>query len=193
MRSRSYYAIAGSSLLLLTIACQPNGKRDAKRVDPTVKVIQTDPIPEDVHDPTGDEKKAGDEKGDGDSGEPHGTDGGEEGTSGHPAAADGGDAPPEPEDGKGKDGCRKGHMPFEGKCVSKDRVGKILEKREEEALAKVHDAKKPKQTAQASYDLIEQQTQQIEKVEDDLDEIIEQLEKEREAKEKAEKGGEGGP
>jgi hypothetical protein len=191
MRSRSYYAIAGSSFLLLTIACTTQtAKPDAKRADP---VVQADAKADTKHD----EKKAEDSKGwhgirpinmvgipGDDGGELHGfpeaADDGGEGTGGHPEAADGGEVePPRP---KGKDGCREGHMRFDGKCMSKDRVSKILDKRADEAMAKVKEATKPKETAQASHDLIEQQIYQMDKAEDDLDEIIEQLQREQDAK-----------
>ena len=107
-----------------------------------------------------------------------------------PDLVDGGSGPEPGLSSKGKDGCRRGQMRFDGKCMSKDRVSKILDKRGAAAREKMKNAKKPQQTAEASYDMIKQQTQQMGKVEDDLDEIIEQLE--REKAEKAEKGGKGG-
>lgn len=190
MRSRSYYAIAVSSFLLLTTSCfAQKAKQDDPGERPTVDV------PIDVRP---DEKKADEKKADvKEDPPPDETGDGPEDTSGHPAAADGGDETGD--DGetgaavgtspshKGKDGCHPGQMRFDGKCLSKDRVAKILDRREEEALAKVKHANKPKQVADAAYELIEQQTQQVEKVEDDLDEIIEQLKQEKAQKEKADK------
>lgn len=88
-------------------------------------------------------------------------------------------------------------MRFEGKCVFKDRVSKILDRREARVLSKVKKANKPQQVVEATYELIEQQTQQMGKVEDDLDEIIEQLEWERaesvEKAENVEKAAKGAP
>lgn len=83
--------------------------------------------------------------------------------------------------------CPDGQMGFEGSCVDKTKVDRIIDTRKKKALDRVKAAKQGKQTADATYDLLEQQTAQVDKVEDDLDEIIEQLKEEKRA-EKKEKG-----
>ena len=183
MRSRRYYSVAGSSLLLLTIGCpSQDAKRDARRAEPASQVgelVSGDAAQTGgVHDSTGVPEHPG--------------------TDMFPAAADGGDEAGVPGPSlKGKDGCRRNQMRFEGKCVFKDRVSKILDRREARVLSKVKKANKPQQVVEATYELIEQQTQQMGKVEDDLDEIIEQLEWERaesvEKAENVEKAAKGAP
>ena len=186
MRSRSYYAIAGSSLSLLIFSCLVS-KADDRKADAKA------------------DAKADDRKEDAKEDVP-GTDTGEE-LHGFPEAGDddGGDeagasetGAPMPKSGagtslKGADGCRKGQMPFDGICLSKDRVSEILDQRGAEALAKVKNANQPQQTAEAAYDLIEQQTYQVDKVEDDLDEIIEQLKQENAERDEKDKDGKGAP
>lgn len=179
MRSRSYYAIAASSFLLLAISCMvQDAKVDEKKAD--VPTVEAPPVGSEAGD-DGDTKKAISLD---DTGSPfHGLlppAGGSEGG----AIAELPDhvqqmveEPPDRE-------CPTGEMDFEGKCVNKERVDKILDKRKKAALDKVKTAKKPKQTADAAYDLLEQQTAQVDKVEDDLDEIIEQLKEEKRAEKK---------
>lgn len=87
----------------------------------------------------------------------------------------GGDFPVSPLSKKTKDGCAVGAMPFEGKCVNKGKIDRILERRERKALKRVQKAHKPQQMADAAGELIEQQIAQMGKAEDDLDEILEQL------------------
>ena len=201
MRSRSYYAIAVSSFLLLTISCVAQKAKHEDLGDRPLADVSKADVKADVKAEKGAEGYVnhalwdfgpvmGHLPDEGETGSEH------VGTSGFPAAGDGDgdgedDSGPEPgPSSKGKDGCRRGQMRFDGKCMSKDRVSKILDKRGAAAREKVKNAKKPQQTAEASYDMIKQQTQQMGKVEDDLDEIIEQLE--REKAEKAEEGGTGG-
>jgi hypothetical protein len=175
MRSRSYYAIAGSSFLLLTISCMTQGtKVEEKKADvrPTGETV---PVGSEAGD-EGDVKKdiAFDDTGSpfhgmlpvGDTGE---------------AVAQLPDHIQQMVDEPPDMVCPTGEMDFEGKCVNKEEVDKVLHKRKKIALDKVKTAKRPKQTADASYDLLEQQTAQVDKVEDDLDEIIEQLKEEKKA------------
>lgn len=195
MKSRSCYAIAASSFLLLG-ACPSGEKGDSVDADP---VVQT------TRDVKADEKKADEKKAEskeeahgqqysyssgGGVGEDEGTDSGEpvvEDTGEEAAEDTGADASAPPT----KDGCKRGHMKFEGKCLSKERVSKILETRDEAVKEKVQTAKDPKEQAEASYDLLEQQIAHMDKTEDDLDEILEQLrleQLEREAKKKEAEG-----
>jgi len=69
--------------------------------------------------------------------------------------------------------------------MDKEMVGKILDERDEEIKAKVHNATNPKQQADAAYEFIEQEIAQMDKTEDDLDELIEQLKEQENAYELA--------
>jgi len=183
MTSKSYYTIAGSSFLLLMIGCPT---LDSKRDEPLYDVVgadakaadakKADSLPE--HHNTSTDDDAGVEP------EPEPLDTGDTGDTGDVGA---------PVGLKGTDGCHKGEMPFEGICLPKDHVGKILDKREAQVMEKVMGANTPKQAGQAAYDLIEHQAQQMDKVEDDLDEIIQQLEREQDAKKKPDDGKGGLP
>ena len=187
MRSRSYYAIAGSSFLLLSISCMTQSKKPEDRPDRMVEGIA------DAVDAKADDKKADDKKA-----EDPGDDGGWE-PHGHPEALDsgeaassdeGGAAPPDATGGLEPqiDGCALEAMQFEGKCTPKDKVEKILDRRERIALDKYQKAKKPQQAAEAAHDLLEQQVAQSGKMEDDLDEILEVLRKEKRQKGGSKKG-----
>jgi hypothetical protein len=186
MRSKSYYAIAGSSILLLTLGCLSNSaKKPDRRADPAVAAASA------KADQKKDEKKAEDKADDGGfgygDGEETGTANAEAGAVPPDASGETGEEPfgepesldgPPPSTKPRHDGCKKGAMKFEGKCLNKDRVEKILEKRDEEVKQRVYDAKSPQQQADAAHDLLEQQIAQMDKTEDDLDEIIQQLQEE---------------
>lgn len=179
MTSRSYYALAGSSFLLLMLACPSSSTHRAdRRVDPSIVAG-----PE-----KRDDKKAGAKKDDDWGPDEDETAGMAE--PGAPAAADdGGETGEEPFGHKESldrpptskpraDGCKKGRMKFEGKCRSKERVAKVLENRGEEIKRKLRNASTAQQQADAAHDLLEQQIAQMEVTEDNLDEIIRQLEQE---------------
>jgi hypothetical protein len=184
MRSKSYYAtVVGSSFLLLAISCMAQGTRvEEKKAD--VPAVGMPPV---GSDDSGSDTK-GIALGDGGSGF----------QAMLPVAGTGGPAiahlpdhiqqqvvVEEPHELQ----CPTGEMDFEGKCVNKIKVDKVLDKRKKKALDRVKAAKKPKQTADASYDLLEQNTAQVDKMEDDLDEIIEQLQQEKKEEELDKKGG----
>ena len=170
MRSRSYYAIAGSSCLLLLLACSSHSaEKTDERVDPTIVAV-----PEKQ-----DEKKAEARPDEGRAGRDEGPVPSID-TGAHTGEEPDGDPelPTAPSSKPRLDGCKKGEMRFDGKCLSKKRVEKILEKRDEEVKQKVQDAKNPQQQANAAHDLLQQQIVQMEKTEDDLDEITVQLKEE---------------
>jgi len=173
MRLRSYYAIAGSSFLLLSISCL---SQSPKPEDPPDRLVEA------VADAKADKKADAktDEKADakadeGDSGEGVGTD-------------DGGGPPPDAAGTKLSDGCDREEMPFEGVCTPKDQVQKVLDIRKDVALEKYQKAERPQQAAQAGHELLEQQIAQGDKMEDDLDEIIEVLRDEKRKKDGPKKG-----
>lgn len=85
--------------------------------------------------------------------------------------------------------CGIGEMLFEGKCLPKETVNRILEEREQKALAKLKMAKEAPQQAKAVQELLEQQVVQVSKNEDDLDEIIEMLKEENKQLDKQKKKG----
>jgi len=177
MRSKRYSSIVGSSFSLLLISCFApqsdfkNDKRDEKKGDE----VKYDLIPgeDDMGEPPPEPPEPGDS---GDSGE---------GDSAGPEVGVG------PKFGAGhlsvrptsKDGCHKGSMRFEGKCMDKEHVGEILDGRDKGIKAKVHNATNPKQQADAAYEFLEQEIAQMDKTEDDLDELIEQLKEQEIAKE----------
>lgn len=180
MRSKSYYAtVVGSSFLLL-IACTTQCAKPEHRADPALVAAEK-------QDEKQDEKKADEKKAETKGVHGYGSvittgpmeDGGDEtGGESHgdtPAMGDGG---PRSTHKKTKDGCRPGAMRFEGKCLNKRKVQKILDKRDEEIKKKVQDATNAQQQADAAHDFLEQQIAQMDKTEDDLDEIIEQLKEE---------------
>lgn len=159
MRSRSYSAIATSSLLLL-ISCTQQRDDHKKDVEEPPRIIvapEVEPYPE--------EARAAEKMAE----EPH-------------PHKEAGPAEPAP---LRDDGCVDGEMPFEGSCRPKEEVQKVLRRREREALAKVQQARRPGQAAEAANDLLEQQISQAAKSEDDLDEIIEMLREEKRAKAEA--------
>lgn len=168
MKSRSYSAVASSSLLLLSISCL--APKDDKHED----VTQVSVVDAGVDDGKADEK-AEEAKADDGSEEPH-----EDEQSSHEAedsgAQDetGGETAPAP-----RDGCGADEMHFEGECRPKEKIKKVLDEREREALEKYHKAAKPQQAAEAAHELLEQQVAQVEKAEDDLDEILEILREEQ--------------
>ena len=173
MRSRSYSAIVLSSFLLTTISC----------------LAQQAPAPEKQegrapgYRPSSDFDKKEDAKEElldfGDDGS---------GNTGDELPEAGASLP----EGQKHDDCLKGWMHFEGKCLPKEEVETILERRERRALKRVQQASKPDEAAHAAHDLLEQQIAQVDKAEDDLDEIIEELKKEKRERSakaaKAEKG-----
>jgi hypothetical protein len=169
MKSRSYSAVASSSLLLLSISCLV--PKDDKHEDVTqVSIV----------DASMDEGKADDgfeePHGDKQSGHEIENSGAQDETGGEEAV------PPH------RDGCGADEMLFEGECRPKEKVKKVLDEREREALEKYHKAAKLQQAAEAAHELLEQQVAQVEKAEDDLDEILEIL-REEQKREGAEKGG----
>lgn len=200
MRSKSYYAtVVGSSFLLLLISCLSSqstkvDERDSPTAAAVVASSDDGDKPEDAYE---------DEAGAGLAGMSSGGESGEE-LFGFPEAADddGGSveatttgeeplptASKKKKKRKQKDGCYLGSMRFEGKCLDKRKVSKILDERSLAAMAKVQKAHKPEQVADAAYDLIEQQIAQMDKTEDDLDEMIEQLQDEKREEAQAKKGG----
>jgi len=176
MRSRSYSAIVLSSFLLTTISCLGKQAPGSEKKE--------DRLPE--YRPSSDFDKKEETKEDlPEAAEDEGEDTGGEGVVPEPGA-------PIPNDEELKDDCLKGRMRFEGRCLPKKEVETILERREQQALKRVQQAKMPNEAAHAAHDLLEKQIAQVDKAEDDLDEIIEELKKEnreRTAKAaKAEKG-----
>lgn len=185
MRSRSYYAIAASSLLLLLTAC-PAGDAKSDGDDRKTASAKADDRVEHKADEAKDAADSGTLEGDSGEPPPEGEDTGEHEDDGE----DEGDGVPLTAGTSGrKHDCEPGSMPFEGKCTPKDRIAEIVEQREDDALMRVQTAKKPDQTAEAVHDLLEQQIYQVGKAEDDLDEIIEQLRREKEEKQLAEMPG----
>lgn len=183
MRSKSYSAIVHSSFLLLSISCMSQGHQADNKTSPaptasfdTTEDAKTgeDMPPEDNGEEIPDAPEAADDGGG--EGAPEAT----EDSGGHDPLTAGAHKRP-------KDGCATGEMRFEGVCTDKDRVKKIVDKREEKALQKVQQATKPEQAANAAHELLEQQIAQVDKAEDDLDEIIEQLKEEKKRKAMAKK------
>lgn len=174
MRSRSYSAIVLSSLLLTAISCfaqqAPASEdwegRDSGYHKEEPKEEANGDLPEATEDGGGGEDSGFDEAG----------------------GLDGGAALPEGD----QDVCLKGSMVFEGRCISKTEVERLLEHREQQALKRVQQAKMPHDVADAAHDLLEKQIAQVDKAEDDLDEIIAELKKEnRERAAKAAKADDG--
>jgi len=184
MRSRRYSSIVGSSFLLLLVSCLSQSAKDEQASDPKVRMTapsihdfdpakakSPEPVPSE---PAPSEPETGTEEGDGVETEDPG-----------PAAGDGGHAasgvPKISKRPKGRrpNGCLKGQMRFEGKCLRKKFVEMLLEQREEEAKRKIEEAEDPKQQISAANELIEQQISQMEESEDDLEEMIEKLEEEK--------------
>lgn len=173
MRSRSYYAVASSSLLLLSISCSPQNRKP-KDAAPARVVERLDDVKSEAK---ADEKKA--EVVVDEASLPPDADAGAE------EQDDTGATESEGASDIHADGCADAEMKFEGKCAAKNEVSKILDRREQEALDKYRTAKKPIQAAEAANEFLEQQVAKIDKTEDDLDEIIEML---REEDKKRKKG-----
>lgn len=193
MKSRSYCAIVGSSLLLLSVSCTSQSSKSAEQA------ASLAPPRGDVGSSSTDESSTAAEE--------HHGDGGDEkadakadtfgrgvsvakarqlGSEGAGAASEEGGTGDEGSEGApgeerrlSADGCADGEMQFEGACRSKEKVKKILDKRKREAMDSYRKAKRPEEAAQAAHDLLEQQVAQVEKTEDDLDEILEMLREEQ--------------
>ena len=195
MMSRRYYGTAGSSfwplLLLFWVACPSHGDKAGapREIDPPV--VHADQAKPDDRKA---EAKQDDRKAEAKQDDTHGR-GGETGEEpsgekeppdlgGGEKAGDEAGTPPKGPRPKGKDGCVRGQMRFEGGCLSKERVSRLLKQREAAAMEKVRKAQTSTEAGEAAYDLIQHHTQQMGKVEDDLDEIIEQLEKENKERDK---------
>ena len=181
MRSRSYYATAGSSFLLLSISCLMQGAPvEEKKADTPVVDLSSGGTEIDCDAETDCDAEKPLSLEDGDPGfhrMVQGVDTGMEHVMAHlPDHMQQIEEPPVLK-------CPTGEMGFEGLCTHKDEVEKVLDKRKKIALDRVQSAKKPQQTADAAYDLLEQNTAQVDKMEDDLDEIIEQLKEEKKAEE----------
>lgn len=177
MRSRSYSAIVLSSFLLTTISClsKAPSSDEESAVSAEAKSVRLDSKKDDAKEEAQEEiPEAADE---------NATEGFEEGleegldTMG--AEREGEEAPEFEEPKPKRDGCIKGAMRFEGRCLPKDKVDYILHNRKRKALKRVQQAQKPDDAALAAHDLLEQQIAQVDKAEDDLDEIIEELKEEQ--------------
>jgi hypothetical protein len=186
MTSRSYFATAGSSLLLLSfssLSCMQKSPSGFDEV-PARAAFGEDKARDEDKDSSSDSGALPDFP------DPDLLDGGEA----VDGDDDGGSAAPEGDDDDGgeeakatvhADGCGDGEMQFEGKCTSKAVVKKILDKRDKAAVEEVFKAPKGAPKARAYGALLEHQVAQVEKTEDDLDEILEILREEKKKKDSA--------